>query len=134
MKRTSTLKALILGTAATTLFAAEAFAQANHNTSRSNKRAGGIATPADTSTQVGAEVDDAKVGPTENQGHVTLIKSAKGNDSGKKPELTECVTEAGAVDTNCDGVADADQDNMNKDTRFDRKDIRKRPAPRQQRR
>jgi len=44
-----------------------------------------------------------------------------------KSSLTDCVTETGAVDANCDGVAD-----INPTTKIDRE--RPRPQPRQQRR
>ncbi len=47
-------------------------------------------------------------------------------------EAPACVTESGAADANCDGAPDSDA--TNKDTKFDRRDIRKRPEPRQQRR
>ena len=45
------IKTIALMTTAFSLFAVEAYAQANHNTSRSNKTAGGIAAPADTATE-----------------------------------------------------------------------------------
>ncbi len=47
-------------------------------------------------------------------------------------EAPACVTESGAVDADCNGVADTDQ--KTEENRFDRRDIRKRPEPRQQRR
>jgi len=54
-------------------------------------------------------------------------------------EAPACVTESGAADADCNGVPDSDtinpdSDATNKDTRVDRRDIRKRPEPRQQRR
>jgi len=45
-----------------------------------------------------------------------------------RPDLTNCVTESGAVDANCDGVPDADQS-----TKYER-ERPSRPEPRQQRR
>lgn len=57
------------------------------------------------------------------------IGDIKGESLDKAPA---CVTEAGAVDANCNGLADADE--KTEENRFDREDIRKRPEPRQQRR
>jgi|GEM_PF-4309782 len=53
----------ILACGAITLLAADVYAQANHNTTRSNRTSGGIAAPVDT-------------GAGNLQGHVTLVKSS----------------------------------------------------------
>lgn len=57
------------------------------------------------------------------------IGDIQGESQRKPDEGPACVTEDGAPDADCNGVADD-----TKDTRFDRRDIRKRPEPRQQRR
>ncbi|WP_427449832.1 hypothetical protein [Litorimonas sp. WD9-15] len=57
------------------------------------------------------------------------IGDVQGESQRKPDEGPACVTEDGALDADCNGVADD-----TKDTRFDRRDIRKRPEPRQQRR
>lgn len=86
------IQTIAILTVALSLFAAEAHAQANHNTSRSNKSTGGIAAPADT---------DAPKPET--------IDKDKGADDAANTNITTsegCVMFTGALDQNCDGIAD----------------------------
>jgi len=94
MKTTSTFKALIMGAAAMTLFAADAYAQANHNTTRSNRKKGGITAPQDTGdANPQEEAVGAKSGEIENLGHVTLVRAAdSGGDDLTDQEEKACET------------------------------------------
>jgi hypothetical protein len=80
-------------TVALTFFAADAYAQASgHDTSRSNQRAGGVAAPADT---------DAPKPET-----TIIAKSAEDAANTSITESKGCVMYSGALDQNCDGIAD----------------------------
>ncbi|MEP3655281.1 MAG: hypothetical protein ABJO36_10330 [Litorimonas sp.] len=81
----------ILATAIS-LFAVDAYAQANHNTSRSNQRPGGVAAPADT---------DAPKPET-----TLRTKSSDVLANTSTSESKGCVMYSGALDQDCDGVAD----------------------------
>jgi len=74
------LKIIAITTITLALIATDVFAQANHNTSRSNQRPGGIAVPVDTSTGTSVNSDN-KAEKTKSTGHVTLIKKAEGEDT-----------------------------------------------------
>lgn len=72
------------------------------------------------------DIEGESLDRAQGEGFVPLAGAALG---AKSPA---CVTESGAVDADCNGLPDNDAED--KDTRFDRRDIRKRPEPRQQRR
>ncbi|MDB2438352.1 hypothetical protein N9W89_06520 [Hellea sp.] len=101
------------------------YAQANHNTTRSNRKKGGIVAPADTGTP-DVEVETTS-SSQETTGHVTLVRRA---DPSGGDTATGCVMLDRSPDENCDGVAD-DAVPTKID---DRRTIRRRPEPRQQRR
>lgn len=91
----------------------------SYGSTRSNKEMAGIKAPAGKTSDVGEVLARADTyGQTRSNRTAGIIGPAG------------CVTVDGAKDMNCDGVDDAKQ----KATNFERRDIRKRPEPRQQRR
>lgn len=97
------IKAIALMTTAFSLFAVEAYAQANHNTTRSNRKSGGIIAPVDTTTPL-VKVETKSVSE-QTHGHVTLVRKT---DPSGGDTATGCVMFDGAADENCDGVADGE--------------------------